>query len=99
MPAHVAPLDIIFYEGTLFPKVKKGDAFISWHGSWNREPPMGYRVIHMSFNDSTPTGYTHFFYYDPEGDVDGQSGQDIDSNWKVTESSFQLLNIENSTDQ
>jgi glucose/arabinose dehydrogenase len=31
MPAHVAPLDILFYYGSAFPGVA---AFVTWHGSW-----------------------------------------------------------------
>jgi glucose/arabinose dehydrogenase len=38
MPAHVAPLDIYFYSGSNLPAVDVGDAFVSWHGSWNRKP-------------------------------------------------------------
>jgi glucose/arabinose dehydrogenase len=36
MPAHVAPLDIYFYYGDKLPGINAGDAFVSWHGSWNR---------------------------------------------------------------
>lgn len=34
-PAHVAPLDIIFYTSDKFPGYKNNVAFVSFHGSWN----------------------------------------------------------------
>ncbi|OLN88319.1 L-sorbosone dehydrogenase 1 [Colletotrichum chlorophyti] len=40
--AHTAPLDIKFH-----PKGKS--AYISFHGSWNRQPPDGYRLSKVDF--------------------------------------------------
>ena len=33
---HSAPLGITFYDGEMFPKDYRGDAFVTLHGSWNR---------------------------------------------------------------
>ena len=33
-----------------------GGAFIGQHGSWNREPPVGYKVIFVPFTAGRPTG-------------------------------------------
>ncbi|KAH7312226.1 soluble quino protein glucose/sorbosone dehydrogenase [Stachybotrys elegans] len=47
--AHVAPLDIKFTEDA-------SEAFVSFHGSWNREDPVGYRVSRVEFGeDGQPT--------------------------------------------
>lgn len=43
--AHVAPLGMRFYTGTMFPAAYRGAAFIAEHGSWNRSKKAGYRVI------------------------------------------------------
>ncbi|MEO7431919.1 MAG: PQQ-dependent sugar dehydrogenase [Dokdonella sp.] len=56
MQAHSAPLGIAFYEGSMFPKAYNGDAFVTLHGSWNRDPRTGYKVVRLRFNDGTPTG-------------------------------------------
>jgi glucose/arabinose dehydrogenase len=45
LPAHYAPLGMRFYTGTMFPARYRGRAFIALHGSWNRSPPDGYRVV------------------------------------------------------
>ncbi|HWC62948.1 MAG TPA: hypothetical protein VG501_04945 [Rhizomicrobium sp.] len=37
-PAHWAPVDVTFYNGTQFPAKYRGGAFIAFHGSWNRAP-------------------------------------------------------------
>ena len=44
LPAHVAPLGMRFYNGTMFPEQYRGDVFIAEHGSWNRTTPIGYRI-------------------------------------------------------
>jgi glucose/arabinose dehydrogenase len=43
--AHTASLGLAFYEGSLLPKHYAGGAFVGQHGSWNREPRSGYKVI------------------------------------------------------
>jgi len=50
LPAHTAPLDIIFYESGSFPSTYNKNAFVSLHGSWNRQPAIGYSVVHVLFN-------------------------------------------------
>ncbi|KAM0250200.1 hypothetical protein ACHAQJ_008743 [Trichoderma viride] len=47
--AHSAPLDIKF-------TANASEAFLSFHGSWNREDPTGYRIVSLAFgSDSQPT--------------------------------------------
>jgi len=54
--AHTASLGLTFYEGSLFPQKYRGGAFVGQHGSWNRRPPAGYRVIFIPFHDGKPAG-------------------------------------------
>jgi glucose/arabinose dehydrogenase len=51
---HVAPLGLTFYEGSLFPEQYRGGAFIGEHGSWNRKPFSGYKVIFVPFSNGRP---------------------------------------------
>jgi glucose/arabinose dehydrogenase len=54
--AHTASLGLVFYRGDLFPSHYAGGAFIGQHGSWNREPRSGYKVIFVAFTDGSPVG-------------------------------------------
>ena len=54
--AHTASLGLTFGEGGLFPARFRGGAFIGQHGSWNRRPRNGYRVIFVPFVDGRPAG-------------------------------------------
>lgn len=57
MQAHSAPLGIVFYTGSAFPSEVRGDAFITFHGSWNRSPETGYKVVRVPFgSDGMPSG-------------------------------------------
>ena len=53
---HSAPLDIAFYEGRMFPPDFAGDAFVTMHGSWNRDRRTGYKVVRLIFDNGKPTG-------------------------------------------
>jgi glucose/arabinose dehydrogenase len=54
--SHTASLGLAFYDGKLFPARYAGGAFIGQHGSWNRRPPSGYRVIFVPFTGGRPSG-------------------------------------------
>ena len=54
--AHTASLGLTFNTGDLFPTQMKGGAFIGQHGSWNRKPRSGYKVIFVPFKDGKPSG-------------------------------------------
>ena len=47
--AHTASLGLTFNTGNLFPPEMAGGAFIGQHGSWNRKPRAGYKVIFVPF--------------------------------------------------
>ena len=52
---HTASLGLTFYDGKLFPRKYAGGAFVGQHGSWNRKPRSGYKVIFVPFADGRPT--------------------------------------------
>lgn len=54
--AHTASLGLTFNTGNLFAENMKGGAFIGQHGSWNRNPHSGYKVIFVPFVDGKPSG-------------------------------------------
>jgi len=81
--AHSAPLDIKFYypqicsnssganEWGSFPCSWNGSAIVSFHGSWNRDPPTGYKVVYVPWDpnsnqpvapDNCTTGYENLLY-------------------------------------
>jgi glucose/arabinose dehydrogenase len=53
---HTAALGLTFYEAALFPEQYRGGVFIGQHGSWNRKPLSGYKVIFVPFTGGRPTG-------------------------------------------
>jgi glucose/arabinose dehydrogenase len=54
--SHTASLGLTFYDGTLLPSRFQGGAFIGQHGSWNRNPRSGYKVLFVPFADGRPAG-------------------------------------------
>jgi glucose/arabinose dehydrogenase len=54
--AHTASLGLIFNTGNLFPEAMAGGAFVGQHGSWNRKPRAGYKVIFVPFTNGMPSG-------------------------------------------
>lgn len=53
---HTASLGLAFSRpGALPPGLTEG-VFIGQHGSWNRNPPSGYKVIFVPFRDGRPSG-------------------------------------------
>jgi glucose/arabinose dehydrogenase len=53
---HVAPLGLTFASGELLPERWRSGAFVGLHGSWNRNPPSGYKVVFVPFADGKPSG-------------------------------------------
>jgi glucose/arabinose dehydrogenase len=54
--AHSANLGALFYTGAMFPQEYRNDAFVAFHGSWNRELRTGYKVVRVRFRDGKPVG-------------------------------------------
>ena len=53
---HAASLGLVFYDGKLLPSHYANGAFVGQHGSWNRRPPSGYKVIFVPFANGRPAG-------------------------------------------
>ncbi|WP_458131614.1 PQQ-dependent sugar dehydrogenase [Pseudomonas sp. R3-41] len=53
---HTASLGLTFAEGSSLPAPFTEGAFIGQHGSWNRKPHSGYKVIFVPFNGGKPVG-------------------------------------------
>lgn len=54
--AHTASLGLAFYTKTAFPEKYRNGAFIAQHGSWNRKPISGYKVVFVPFKNGRPAG-------------------------------------------
>ena len=54
--AHSAPIQMAFYAGSAFPEEYRDDAFVAMRGSWNRQPPTGYKVVRVSFKGGAAGG-------------------------------------------
>jgi hypothetical protein len=52
---HTASLGIAFGRGSALPDFQNG-LFVAQHGSWNRKPHSGYKVIFVPFKDGKPNG-------------------------------------------
>ena len=73
--SHAASLGLVFYEGSLLPVRFVGGAFVGQHGSWNRNPRSGYKVIFVSFTDGRPVGLPEDVltgFLDSNGDAYGR---------------------------
>jgi len=53
---HTAPLGLSSSAGTTLPEVFTKGMFIGQHGSWNRRPHSGYKVIFVPFDKGKPSG-------------------------------------------
>jgi len=51
---HTASLGLTFYRAGAFPPPYRGGAFVGQHGSWNRQPLNGYRVVFIPFANGRP---------------------------------------------
>lgn len=51
LPAHVAPLGMVFYTGSMFPNKYRNQIFIPEHGSWNSSTKVGYKVSLVTLDD------------------------------------------------
>lgn len=54
--AHTASLGLAFSQGPLLPQSWREGVFVGQHGSWNRSPRTGYKVIFVPFSAGRPAG-------------------------------------------
>ncbi len=72
---HVAPLGLAFSVGNLLPEPFRQGAFVGEHGSWNRVPFGGYKVVFVPFDNGRPNGKPVDFltgFLDEEGQARGR---------------------------
>lgn len=55
LSSHVAPLGLTFYTAGRLPGYQ-GGAFVAEHGSWDRAPFNGYKVVYIPFSGGKPAG-------------------------------------------
>lgn len=53
---HTASLGLAFSRVGALPAAFSDGAFVGQHGSWNRRPPSGYKVVFVPFADGRPAG-------------------------------------------
>ena len=53
---HTASLGLASSAGTTLPTVFANGMFVGQHGSWNRQPHSGYKVIFVPFENGKPSG-------------------------------------------
>ncbi|HYG26189.1 MAG TPA: sorbosone dehydrogenase family protein [Caulobacteraceae bacterium] len=73
--AHTASLGLAFYTADLLAARYRGGAFVGQHGSWNRSPLSGYKVIFVPFAGGKPSGPAQDVltgFLSPEGDAWGR---------------------------
>jgi glucose/arabinose dehydrogenase len=58
--AHSAPLAMLFYKASQFPEEYRNDAFVTMRGSWNRNPPSGYKVVRVRYAEGKPVEFEDF---------------------------------------
>jgi glucose/arabinose dehydrogenase len=56
LSSHVAPLGLAMSSGTDLPANYRGGAFVGEHGSWDRTPLNGYKVVFVPFSGGMPSG-------------------------------------------
>jgi glucose/arabinose dehydrogenase len=56
LSSHVAALGIAFSQGTSLPAPYRSGVFVGEHGSWDRSPLNGYKVIYVPFQGGRPAG-------------------------------------------
>eukprot|EP01111_Echinosteliopsis_oligospora_P009173 TRINITY_DN2646_c0_g1_i1.p1 TRINITY_DN2646_c0_g1~~TRINITY_DN2646_c0_g1_i1.p1 ORF type:complete len:429 (-),score=117.62 TRINITY_DN2646_c0_g1_i1:47-1333(-) len=69
LPAHTAPMDIIFYPSSGAWPNFTGNALVSQHGSWDRQPPKGYRITKLIMEQGKIVSDEPFFAYKGPGDT------------------------------
>ena len=69
--AHYAPNGMVFYDANQFPNAK-GNAFVAYHGSWNRSVKGGYSVTQVLFENGRPYGEQVYVKFTNGDDIFGR---------------------------
>ena len=73
--AHMAPLGLAFYRTGKLPSRYNHSLFISFHGSWNRSVPAGYKVVRLKLDEKGNILSQEDFitgWLSEDGNVDGR---------------------------
>lgn len=73
--SHTAPLGLVSAIGNTLPAHFKSGMFIAQHGSWNRRPHSGYKVVFVTFEGDRPQGLPMDVlsgFLSPEGNAYGR---------------------------
>jgi len=81
LPAHTAPLDIVFYNGNGFPSDYRGNAFVSLHGSWDRSVSIGFAVVRIRFEDGNPVSHEVFLRSKQSPGKTSTEDQQLEGQW------------------
>ena len=65
-------MDLLFWDDDSWNGVAEGDAFVSFHGSWNSQIPVGYRIDHVVFANGKPVSSRPFLGYSGPGAYQSQ---------------------------
>ncbi|HEX8589996.1 sorbosone dehydrogenase family protein [Pseudomonas sp.] len=72
---HVAPLGLTWSDPRGMPANFADGVFVGEHGSWNRNPQAGYKVVFVGFKDGRPAGMPVDFltgFLNADGDAQGR---------------------------
>lgn len=53
-PAHSAPIDFKFLDKASWPAAYRSDALVTFHGSWNKKNPDGFKIQRIHFEAGKP---------------------------------------------
>jgi glucose/arabinose dehydrogenase len=56
LSSHVAPLGMVFSQASSLPMQYRSGVFVAEHGSWDRSPLNGYKVVYVPFQAGRPSG-------------------------------------------
>lgn len=74
---HTASLGLAFNDADLFGAEFRDGAFVGQHGSWNRRPRSGYKVVFIPFADGKPSGAPRDIITGFIGDDDKARGRPV----------------------
>lgn len=58
---HMAPIGFTFFRGAAnIPQEWSGDGLVAWHGSWNADKPVGFKVQRIHFENGTAVSANDF---------------------------------------
>jgi len=72
---HVAPLGLTYSSSKGMPEKFSNGVFLGEHGSWNRNPQSGYKVVFISFDNGKPSGMPIDFlsgFLNADGEAQGR---------------------------